>query len=172
MKRTGFKPKPRKPLRRTKLRVVGKSDTADLKKDIQAVLREIVILRDGGCFLRHFQNEITPKYRNCGGYRNDGQLILQAEHLHSRGNANSFSDSRLVVCCCQRHHIYYKPEFSDEYNDLAKKYIGKTNTALWQRVKEDRSPHKVDLKLELLALQSELKKLKVLYASKKAENNN
>lgn len=115
--------------------------------------------RDGGCFLRHYGHKIQSQYANCGGYRNDGGLILQAEHLHSRANANSFSDSRLVVCCCQRHHIYYKAQYGDEYNAMARDFIGKARAKLWDKVVADRSPHKVDLKLELLALKQELKKL-------------
>ncbi len=157
LKRTPFKRKATKPMRRTRLHVVGHSTTSENKKEIQRLLREIVIKRDGGCFLRNFQNEITPKYINCGGLRKDGGLILQAEHLHTRSNANSFSDSRLVVCCCQRHHIYYKPQHSDEYNGLAKKFIGAERTELWDRVKNDHKPYKVDLKLEILALEQELK---------------
>lgn len=147
-------------MKRTKLRVVGHSTATEDKKEIQRLLREIVILRDGGCFLRHFENEITPQYKKCGGYRNDGNLILQAEHLHSRSNAISFSDPRLVVCVCQRHHIYYKPQHSAEYNSLAEKYIGKERTNLWRRVREDHKPYKIDLKLEILALKQELKRLK------------
>ena len=146
-------------MKRTKLRVKGTSTTAQLKDDIQATLREIVILRDGGCWLRNYKERVTPQYRECGGWRKDGGLILQAEHLHSRSNANSFSDSRLVVCCCQRHHIYYKPQFSDEYNALAREFIGEENARLWDRVRDDRSPHKQDLQLELLVLKQELKKL-------------
>lgn len=147
-------------MKRGKLRLVGHSPTADIKRDIQATLREIVLKRDGGCFLRHYRDRITPQYRECGGWRKDGGLVLQAEHLHSRSNANSFSDSRLVVCCCQRHHIFYKPQYSAEYNELARKFIGPKRATLWDRVSEDRTPHKVDLKLELLALKSELQKLK------------
>ncbi len=145
--------------RKTKLRVVGHSTTTELKNEIQAMLRKIVIKRDGGCFLRHYKGKIQPQYMNCGGYRNDGELILQAEHLHSRSNANSFSDSRLVVCCCQRHHIYYKPQYSDEYNSLAREFIGEERSKLWDSVKADRSPHKVDLKLELLALKQEYEEI-------------
>lgn len=141
--------------RKTKLHVVGHSTTTELKNEIQAMLRKIVIKRDGGCFLRNYRSKIQPQYVNCGGYRNDGELILQAEHLHSRSNANSFSDSRLVVCCCQRHHIYYKPQYSDEYNSIAREFIGKERSKLWDRVAADHSPHKVDLKLELLALKQE-----------------
>lgn len=158
LKRTAWIRKPTTPLKRTRLRVAGVSDTALLKKDIQALLRQIVIKRDGGCFLRNYQSRINPQYKNCGGYRKDGELILQAEHLHSRSNASSFSDSRLVVCVCQRHHIYYKPQHSAEYNELAKEFIGKQNAELWDRVREDRTPYKVDLKLEKLSLEKELKK--------------
>lgn len=143
--------------RKTKLRIVGQSTTTELKAEIQATLRSIVIKRDGGCFLRHYRDKIQPQYRLCGGYRNDGELILQAEHLHSRSNANSFSDSRLVVCCCQRHHIYYKKQYPAEYNAMARDFIGKDRADLWDRVQADRSPHKVDLKIELLALKQELK---------------
>lgn len=156
--KTGFK-NTRTQLKRTPLRKKGRTETAVLKEQIQSLLREIVMIRDGGCFLRHYQDEITPQYRNCGCRRKDGQLILQAEHLQTRSNGASFADSRLVVCICKRHHIYYKPQHSDEYNSLAKRYIGKKNTELWDRVKEDHRPHKVDLKLEKLALEQELKKL-------------
>ena len=153
MKRSGF-------LKRyTPLRSKSKSTSALMKDEIQAVLRQIVILRDGGCFLRHYKNKINPQYRECGGYTNAGDLILQAEHLHTRGNAASFSDSRLVVCCCKRHHIFYKPQHSAEYNELARDFIGPDNAKLWDRVKNDYSAHKVDLALELVALKQQLRKL-------------
>lgn len=138
------------------LRIEGHSTSAELKREIQAILREIVILRDGGCFLRHFHHRTR---RVCGGWRNDGKLILQAEHLHTRANAASFADSRLVVCICRDHHIFWKPQHSAEYNQLAGEFIGKDKTALWHRIRSDRGIHKVDLKLELLALKGELKKL-------------
>ena len=148
------------PLKRKKLRIKGISTTTELKDEIQAVLREIVMLRDGGCFLRHFKNRIQPSYYNCGGFRKDGGLILQAEQLHSRSNAISFSDSRLVVCCCYRHHFHYKKQYGTEYDKFAREFIGPVRARLWDSVVADRSPHKVDLKLELLALKNELKKLK------------
>lgn len=158
-RKTGFK-KTGGLLRRSALRQISKSPTALMKTEIQATLREIVIIRDGGCFLRHYKDQVNPQYRECGGYRKDGKLILQAEHLHTRSNASSFSDPRLVVCVCQRHHIYYKPQHSAEYNKLAREYIGPKNAQLWDRVIEDRfRAHKVDLALELVALRQELKKL-------------
>lgn len=134
-------------MKKTRLRRTGKSETALLKQAIQAELRRIVIARDGGCWLRHY-----PEAGACGKYRKDGQLILQAEHLETRAHAISFSDPRLVVCICQRHHIYWKPQHSKRYNKLAADFIGPERAALWQRVSEDHRAYKVDLKLELIAL--------------------
>jgi hypothetical protein len=148
--------KPRKPLRRTKLRLVGHSTTSELKTEIQAVLRQIGIIRDGGCFLRNFTSEITPQYQKCGGFTKAGDLILQFEHLHSRSNAISFSDSRLGVCICLRHHLYYKKQYPAEYEQFARRFIGEQRSALLDRVRADHRPYKVDLKLELLALRQEL----------------
>lgn len=159
--------KPRTPLnrgksklRRTKLRLVGHSSTTELKNEIQALLRQIAIRRDGGCILRHYKSEITPRYQECGGYRKDGELILQAEHLHTRSNLSTFADTRLIVCLCKRHHGYYKPQYSDEYYEIVKKHIGKERADLLKRVKEDRGVHRgIDLKMELLNLKKELLKL-------------
>jgi len=146
-------------LRRTPLRTKGQNPTALMKEKIQAILREIVILRDKGCIMRHYKNEINPQYRECGGYRKDGELILQAEHLHTRANASSFSDTRLVICLCQRHHIYYKPQHSDEYYRIVKKHIGQVRVKLLEAVQNDRTAHKVDLALALVVLKQELQKL-------------
>jgi len=64
MKRSGFKRKTSSEIKkigfnkRSKLRVVGHSTTAEIKQEIQSILRQIVIRRDGGCILRHYQDEI------------------------------------------------------------------------------------------------------------------
>lgn len=152
MKRTPLK-RSSKPLKRTKLRLVGHSTTSELKIEIQALLRQIVIKRDGGCVLRNY-----PETGACGGYRKDGELILQAEHLHTRSNAASFADTRLVICLCSRHHIFYKPQHADEYYKIVRKHIGTIRSILLDRVQQDYSPHKVDLKMEKIALEQELKK--------------
>ncbi len=133
-------------LKRTKIRLVGHSTTSELKKEIQAILRQIVIARDGGCILRFY-----PETGKC-------DQILQAEHLHSRSHAISFSDSRLIVCLCRRHHIFWKPQYSDIYYKIVRKHIGTIRSILLDRVQNDYTPHKVDLKLELIALKQELKK--------------
>ncbi|MCK5614540.1 hypothetical protein KAR91_72415 [Candidatus Pacearchaeota archaeon] len=142
------------PLRRTKLRLVGISTTSELKREIQALLRQIVIIRDGGCILRHY-----PGTGQCGGFRNDGELILQAEHLHTRSNSASFADHRLVVCLCKRHHIFWKPQHADEYYRIVKEHIGPGRTKLLEAIQADHSPHKMDWKLEKLALEKYLKEI-------------
>ncbi len=138
--------------KRTALKAISQSSSAQTKVRIQALLRAIVMRRDGGCILRHY-----PESGACGGFRRDGGLILQAEHLHTRANAASFADTRLVVCLCMRHHIYYKPQHSSEYNKLVRKHIGLERAALWDLIEENRyKATKVDLKLEELALIQEL----------------
>ena len=59
MKRSGFQkkdPADIKPMKRKKIRVAGKSTTAQRKKEIQRLVREIVIKRDGGCILRDIRH--------------------------------------------------------------------------------------------------------------------
>ena len=144
-------------MKRGYIRKIGQSPQSKIKREIQAILREIVIARDGGCIMRHYKNEISHQYRECGGWRKDGELILQGEHLHTRANASSFSDTRLLICLCQRHHIFYKPQHSDEYYRIVRKHIGKERSKLLTAVQEDRSSHKVDLMLALVALKQELR---------------
>ena len=74
-------------MRKTFLKTKGTSEISQLKREIQRLLREIVIKRDGGCILRNI--------RHCGGVL--GEAILQADHLISRSNSATFADHRLVV---------------------------------------------------------------------------
>lgn len=158
LKRSTFKKKAYNPLKRTKLSTVGHSPTSELKRKIQAVLRQIVVLRDGGCIMRHYRNEISSEYQDCGGFSNTGKLVLQAEHLHTRSSARAFSDTRLIICLCKRHHGNYKPEHTGEYYSIVRKHIGKERSDLLTEVQNDTKPHKVDLNKELLRLKEELKK--------------
>ncbi len=172
MKRSGFKWKPRKPLkrtplvarttlersqkplRRTRLRVKGHSPTSETKEEIQALLRQIVILRDGGCVLRNY-----PETGECGGYRNDGELILQAEHLHSRTHSATFADTRNIICICRNHHIFFKPKDSQLYWEVVRKHIGEKLWTWLQAVRNDHRPHKPDWKLSKVVLEQELRHL-------------
>ncbi len=155
LKRTLFKQKAFKSLRRTKFNVVGHSSTSDLKKEIQALLRTIVILRDGGCILR--------KHRMCGG--DIGQAILQADHLITRANSATFADSRLVVCVCRSCHGW-KSLGSNlrkaQYDELVKTILSKERVELWERCEKDSwMPVRTggsDWKLAIIGLKQELKK--------------
>lgn len=158
---TGKGFKPRKPwnYERKKLRQVRPESVLTpneaAKSRIQPLLRDFVILRDGGCLLR----KVTAEAGNCGGYRKDGGLILQAEHLNSRRHAISFADTRLVICLCERHHIFFKKQEPDLYYKLVKRLIGPTRTALLDQVENDHRAHKADWIMEEMALKQELKAL-------------
>lgn len=142
MKRTPFK-RSQKPLQRTKLRIAGVSDTSVLKRDIQALLREIVIRRDGGCILRG-HGQCTE--------------ILQAEHLVTRANPRSFGDTRNIVCLCTYHHLFFKKQYGQVYWDLIKQKIGPERWAWYEMAQNDRSYFKADWKLVKLGLTEELKR--------------
>ena len=151
-----------KQLKRSPLRIKGISETAILKEEIQAVLREICIIRDKGCILRNY-----PEAGQCGGYRGDGELILQYDHINSRSYSVSYGDSRLGVCVCKRHHIFWKRQHPAEYEKLVRKNIGEDRYKLLERVREDRGGHKIDWKLTLLGLKQELKKAGIAHSGLK-----
>lgn len=157
MKRSYFKRKTTVPMKRTKLRVKGVSTTTQIKDEIQAKLREGVIKRDGGCILRHYKEA-----GNCGGRRNDGELILQAEHLVTRSKTATFGDLKNCVCLCKYHHLFFKKQHSSLYWDLVRKHIGEERYAWFQRARDDSRTYKVDLKLTLIGLKQEVEKLSTL----------
>lgn len=147
MKRSGFQIKPRKPFKRTKLRLVGHSTTAEQKKEIQALLRQIVIKRDKKCLLSNY-----PETGKCAGPD-------QAEHLNSRSHMVSFADSRNAILLCQRHHIFWKTTNSRRYWEIIEECIGPTRWDLVKRWEADKKAYKVDLKLAIVALRQELRQL-------------
>jgi hypothetical protein len=131
MKRTGFLK------RRTPLASKGKSDTAKIKDDIQALLRAIVIQRDRGCILRGVHG-VSP----CNGFNSASDLILQADHLITRANSATYSDYRLVVCVCKGHHRW-KKWHEREYNALLKTILPSERVALWEECEKDSwKPHR------------------------------
>jgi len=149
--------KPRKGLKRGKLRVVGDNDTATKKKEIQDLVRLIVCHRDGGCVLR--------KLRGCsdGAGVVDGKIIsnsiIQADHLITRANSATFADTRLIVCLCKGCHLW-KKYHEAEYNDLIRhNVIDHKTLQLWDKCEQDRRSHKtykMDWSMEIVALRKEL----------------
>lgn len=144
MKKSGFK----RGVRR--LRIKGISTTSQLKEEIQAVLRSIVIVRDGGCILR--------KIRHCG----QEDVVYQADHLITRANNATYADSRLVVCVCRPCH-FWKKYHEAQYNNLVKSLLPKDRVELWERCEKDMwRPIKHgawDWKLNLVVLYKELASL-------------
>lgn len=82
---------------RTPLAKKGKSETALIKKEIQTLLRELVMECDGGCILRDVR---------CGHEIGDPGIVFQAEHLIERSNSATYADPRLVVCICKGCHYW------------------------------------------------------------------
>lgn len=150
MRRTPLK-RSKTPLKRSRLRVNGVSDVSSIKREIQALLRELVILRDGGCVLR-----FSPETGQCSD-------ILQAEHLISRANSKFYADPRNIVCLCQRHHIFWKPQNSRLYWQLIAKVIGDQRQQWLELAEQDKTPcHKnlSDWKIDKAVLQQEIRRLK------------
>jgi len=73
-------------------------------------------------------------FPECGGYRNDGELILQADHLITRANAATFADTRLIVCLCRDHHGWKSLGSNArkaEYDALVRTLISPERVKLW-----------------------------------------
>lgn len=154
MKRSGWI-KRNTPLNsRSKLRLKGSSDVSVLKDEIQDLVREIVIRRDGGCILRDYTG-VPP----CGGYRNDGELVLQADHLITRANSATYDDTRLIVCVCKGHHGWKK--YNEKlYNAAVRELLSPARVTLWDRAEEERHrpTHRIssDWRVSVAALKQEL----------------
>lgn len=115
------------------LATLGKSDTAKTKQRIQALLRSIVIARDGGCILRNI--------RHCT------DTVWQADHLITRANSATYGDSRLVVCVCRSCHAWKSlgsNMHKAEYDYLVSTLLPPDRVVLWDRCeKESWRPHPV-----------------------------
>jgi hypothetical protein len=139
-------------VKRTPLAKKGTSDTALIKEEIQNYVRAIVIIRDGGCIARN------EPWHTCNGYRNHGELILQADHFITRGTSATYADTRLIVCICKGLHGWKKWN-EKEYNERIRPLIGPKRCALWDRCHAARyTPTRMyasDWKKELAALKQE-----------------
>ena len=133
-------------MKRTYLNARSKSDPAVLKRKIQALVREIVIARDGTCILR--------------GVRRCNDPVLQADHLITRANSATYADTRLIVCLCRACHGGFKQWHKGAYDNLVKTIISKERTELWEKCeKESWSPRRTtaqDWRLQVIILEREL----------------
>ena len=136
-------------MKRKRLNKKGKSDTALAKEEIQRLVREIVMIRDGGCVLK--------KLRHC----NDP--VLQADHLITRSNNATYADTRLIVCLCRSCHGGFKQWHKEQYDSMIRTILPKERVKLWDRCLQDMwRPKKsgvYDWNLAIVALNQELRKL-------------
>lgn len=160
----GFKSR-QKPLRRhSKLRAKGVGEVSVVKDEIQNVVRDIVIIRDGGCIFRteHPLDNAVFGIPNCSGFRKDGGLILQADHLITRANSATYADTRLIVCVCRGHHEW-KKENKTAYELYVRKFIGRARSKLWDEAEVNSwkatRVYLYDWKVKLENLRKELEKL-------------
>ena len=115
----------------TKIPKEGKSPVSKVKKDIQAALRQAVIVRDKECVVGQHRDDLPENWKLCGKYRKDGQLIVQAEHLAGRAKSVSYADLDNIVLLCSRHHLYFKKQQGMLYWALIRKHIGELR---WSKV--------------------------------------
>jgi hypothetical protein len=143
-----------------KLKARASNETNDVKDRIQALVREIVIARDGGCFLKGTSWQSTLSIPACNGYAKDGHLILQADHLVTRANSATYADTRLIVCVCKGHHGWKKWNEA-RYNEILRTLLSADRVALWDKAHEARyKPTRMftsDWKKEEVALKQELR---------------
>jgi hypothetical protein len=71
-------------MKRSPLRKKSNSPVAECKDRIQALLRAIAIIRDGGCVLRSPAIQREYGIKDCSGWRKDDDVVLQYDHLNSR----------------------------------------------------------------------------------------
>lgn len=141
-------------MKRTPLKRKSKSETATIKEDIQATLREIVILRDKGC--------VVGRIRRCGNATFNPNAVYQAEHLIERNNSATYADPRLVVCVCRNCHgwKHFKKSNHDQYDAMVKSLIEPERVALWEACERDSwKPQRnfmADWKKELAYLRTKL----------------
>lgn len=154
MRRTPLK-RGTKVMKRTKLRMRGKSETSVLKDRIQFLLREIVMLRDKKCILHGLRC-----YHAVG--LSEG-IVWQAEHLIERSNSATYADTRLVVLVCKNCHgwKHFKKSNHDQYDKWVKSKLSRERVQLWERCEaETWKVAKVDWKLCIVDLERQLNELK------------
>jgi hypothetical protein len=151
--------------RKTRLAAKSAGDSAVLKEQIQALVRAIVIIRDGGCILRAYGDRYRD-FPQCNGYTKADELILQADHLVTRANSATYADIRLIVCLCTGHHAWKSKGGNArkaEYDEIVKTLIEPERVALWEACERDSwKPHRTyasDWQKEVAFLKTKLRAL-------------
>lgn len=148
------------------MRQTAKTPSAQAKKVIQELLRQIGLARQGGeCFfLGKWINGKTHAYCTSNETK-DGHITMQYDHLESRSKNVSYADSRLGVVICQGLHGW--KSFNDAnkkiYDADIKKYLTPETITLWKRVEDDKKSYPMGIyewNKTIIALTAELQQLK------------
>lgn len=156
-RKEGAKGLKRTPMKRGgRLRTTSNSEGAKTKKRIQALLREIVMVRDKSCILSGVR---------CGAILGHSGVVWQADHLVTRSNSATYGDSRFVVLICRDCHGW-KSVGSNlrkaEYDRLVRQILPPERVKLWDMAELEAGKYKgvkMDWRLVELALENELAKL-------------
>ena len=122
------------------MRLHAKTDSAKLKVEIQALLRQIALKRqDGLCF---FLGKAIGGRRHAyctSNLTKDGHIVMQYDHLLSRAKNVSFANPDLGVAICQGLHGWKSVSDGNKklYDIAAKKYVGARIRKLWKRCEDD-----------------------------------
>lgn len=133
------------------MRKYALNSEASQKREIQRLLREIVILRDKKCM-------------RCGRqyHKNDG-IVWQCDHLHTRSHAASYSDSRLCVLLCKGCHAWKSigpRSRQSEFDSLIRSRLSPERVKLWDMTWQSRfKASKQNWSLHIKALNQELSSL-------------
>lgn len=85
-----------------------RKDTIKKVKDrIQSLLHTIAVVRYQDC-------EAKGLDRICGG-------SLDADHIESRGFANTYGDMENIILLCHHHHFYWKKQHPFRWAELVKR---------------------------------------------------
>jgi hypothetical protein len=116
---------------KTRLRIKGISDTAELKDEIQCLVRDIVIIRDGGCLLRNYPGQsaaASEMTASSSSRLTTSSLERTARPTPTPGSSSAFAKVRTVG---RKWH-------EREYNALLKeRTLPADRVALWERCERD-----------------------------------
>lgn len=150
--------------RKSPLSKKGKSETADIKQQIQNTVRDIVILRDGGCiFQKPLMAGRSLGIPYCNGYYKAGNLIFRPTTSSSAAIAQP-TPTRAPSSASARGTMAGKSvggnQRKKEYDAIVRTLLPPDRVALWDRCEQESwratRTSAMDWKLQLAALEAEL----------------
>lgn len=129
------------------MKKVKKDTPSKCKERIQDLLHDLAVLKYGDCEAKGIDRVCTPP--------------LQADHIESRGSANTYALIENIICLCYGHHFYWKKQHPGRWAALVDERRGaghkekmaklaRTNIRThylkdWQRAEEELKKQIADL---------------------------